>query len=160
PLPAGCMTMAQQAANYEFLKKISLFSDLPDDVLNQLCLGVEEVNLGAGEVLFNEGSVGDRAYVIKTGELEILKAMGEREVLLNVRGGGDVIGEIALLQDAPRMASVRARSESTLLAISQEQLERLLMISATVARAMLRTISMRLRTTEATLQQNERMTQL
>ncbi len=152
--------MSVHSANYEFLKKISLFADLPEDVLNQLCLGVEEVHLTGSEVLFQEGSVGDRAYVIKDGQLEIIKSMGEREVLLDVRGSGDVIGEMALLQDAPRMASVRARDETVLLAISQEQLERLLMISATVARAMLRTISMRWRSTEAKLQENERLMQL
>ena len=152
--------MGQQSNNYDLLKKISLFADLPEDVLNQLCMGVEEVRLGGGEVLFHEGSLGDRAYVIQDGQLEILKSMGEREVLLDVRGTGDVIGEMALLQDAPRMASVRARDETILLAISQDQFERLLMISATVARSMLRTITTRWRTTEAKLQQNERMTQL
>ena len=111
---------------FDFLRKIPLFADLPDEDLKHLCRLVEEVRISAGEELFAEGSPGDRAYVIRSGELEILKRSGGREVLLAVRKGGEVIGEMALQEESPRTATVRARTDGVLLAIDKEQLDRLL----------------------------------
>ena len=95
---------------------------------------VERMSLPAGQELFAEGSPGDSAYVIESGELGILKASGNRPILLAVRKTGDVIGEIALLEDVPRTATVRARSDSVLYAIQQEQFEHLLNASPTASR--------------------------
>jgi len=77
---------------YKFLRNVPLFADLPDEDLEQLCDMLEVVELKAGQLLFSEGSDGDRAYVIKDGELEITKASGARQILLAVRKQGDVIG--------------------------------------------------------------------
>jgi len=144
----------------EFLKKIPLFSALPEADLDRLCEMVIEVRLAAGEDLFAEGSPGDRAYVIKEGQLEILKASGGRNVLLAVRQVGEVIGEMSLLESAPRFASVRARSDCLLLAIEHEHLDHLLNTSPSAAKAMLYTITARLRSTELVLRQSEKMAQL
>ncbi len=144
----------------EFLEKISLFSNLPETDFGRVCGMVEEVRLSAGEELFAEGSPGDRAYIIKEGQLEILKTSSGREVLLNVQKPGAVIGEMALLERAPRMASVRARTDCVLLAIHHDQLDRLLNSSPSAARTMLDTVLTRWRATEAMLRQNERMAQL
>ena len=67
---------------FDFLKKVPLFGDLPKADLLRLCEDVEEVTLSSGEELFAEGSTGDKAYVVKEGELEILKASSGRDVLL------------------------------------------------------------------------------
>ena len=128
--------------------------------MKRLCEEVEEVTLSSGQELFAEGSPGDRAYVVTKGELEVVKASTGREVLLNVLGPGEVVGEMALLEHKPRMASVRARTDSVLLAISQEQLDRLVNTSLSAARAMFYTVLARLRTTEAMLRQGEKMAQL
>ena len=111
---------------YDFLRKVPLFAELPEADLNRLCAMVEQVKLPAGQVLFEEGSRGDRAYVIESGELEVIKDSGGRPVLLDLRRAGDVIGEIALLEDTPRTATLRARSDSRLLAINQEQFDQLI----------------------------------
>jgi len=145
---------------YDFLKKVTLFADLSTSDLEKLCQMVQEVSLRAGEQLFAEGSAGDKAYIIKDGQLEILKQSGGREVLLAVRQQGEVIGEMSLLEDAPRMASVRARTDSHLLALSNSQLDHLLSSSPSAARAMLYTVMARLRSTEAMLRQSEKMAQL
>src|SRR3972149_382261 len=111
---------------YDFLKKIPLFASLPDEDLDRLCEMVTEVRLPAGAELFSEGSPGDPAYVIQEGEIGILKASGGRMVQLAVRKPGEVIGEMALLEAAPRFATGRARTESVLLAIGHAQLNHLL----------------------------------
>jgi signal transduction histidine kinase/predicted CoA-binding protein len=145
---------------YDFLKKVPLFADLSEADLDRLCEMAQEVSLPAGQLLFTEGSAGDKAYIIKEGQLEIIKASGGREVLLAVRQQGEVIGEMSLLEEQPRMASARARSNVSLLAISSEQLEYLLGSSPSAARAMLFTITARWRATEAMLRQSEKMAQL
>ena len=145
---------------YEFLKKVPLFASMPDHDLDRLCEMVTEVRLNPGDELFAEGSPGDSAYIIETGEIEILKSSGERMVLLAVRKSGDVIGEMSLLESAPRFASGRAKTDSKLLAISHAQLDDLLNTSPSAAKSLLFTITSRLRSTELMLRQSEKMAQL
>ena len=145
---------------YDFLKKVPLFSDLSNEDLERLCEMVTEVFLPAGGELFTEGSMGNQAFVIKEGQIEILKSSGGKTVLLAIRLPGDVIGEMALLEAAPRMASGVARTDSVLLAIGQEQLDNLLNTSTSAARALLHTFVSRLRSTELMLRQSEKMAQL
>lgn len=145
---------------YEFLRKIPLFMGLPETDLEHLCEMVTEVQLPAGTELFPEGSPGDRAYVIKSGQLEILKDSNGRRVLLAVRQAGEVIGEMSLLESAPRFATVRARKDSILLEILHSDLDHLLNTSPSAAKAMLHTITARLRSSETVLRQSEKMAQL
>jgi signal transduction histidine kinase/predicted CoA-binding protein len=145
---------------YDFLKKVPLFASLPDQDLERLCEMANEVHLNAGEQLFVEGSPGDKAYVIEKGEIEILKASGGKGIILAIRKSGEVIGEMSLLEAAPRFASGKARTDSDLIAISHEQLDELLNTSPSAAKALLFTITSRLRSTELLLRQSEKMAQL
>jgi signal transduction histidine kinase/predicted CoA-binding protein len=145
---------------YEFLKKIPMFAELPEADLERLCQMVTEIRLPAGAELFSEGSPGDQAYVIKEGQIEIVKSSNGREVLLAVRQAGEVIGEMSLLDSSPRFATGRARNESLLLAIRHEDLDHLLNTSPSAAKAMLYTFIARLRSTELILRQSEKMAQL
>ena len=143
-----------------FLRNVPLFSDLPDEDLTHLARGLEQVHLEAGEQLFAQGSPGDKAYVIKEGELEILRDSEGRKVILAVRKAGEVIGEMSLLQAGTRMATVRAKTDALLFTFSLEQLENLLNSSPSAARAMLHTITTRLQATESLLRQSEKIAQL
>lgn len=145
---------------YDFIRKVPLFSDLPDEDLDRLCGMMEVVDLPAGQELFAEGSRGDRAYIIESGELEVIKESASRPILLSVRGAGDVIGEMAILEDAPRNATVRARSPARLHAINHEQFEELLATSPTASRVLLSTVLARFRSTSVLLHQSEKMAQL
>jgi len=144
----------------ETLKKIPLFAGLSEEDFQRLCDMSREFKLQAGSMLFEEGQPGSEAYVIESGELEIIKASMDREVLLAVRGPGEVIGEVALLDAAPRMASVRARTDSTLIAIKKVSFDELLHTSPTALDATFRTTLARLRETQSGLQQVEKMAQL
>ena len=136
----------------EFLQKISLFADLSPGDLDRLSQLVEVVQLPAGAQLFAEGSASDRAYIIKEGQIDIRKASGTGDVLLATRQPGEVIGEMSLLDDAPRLASAQARTDSILLAIGQAQFNHLLDTSPAATRAILRLLISRWRTTQAALQ--------
>jgi len=145
---------------HEFLKKVPLFADLADNDLKHLCKSVEEVRLLKGATLFEEGSPGNRAFIIRDGNIEILKISRGKEVLLATRKSGEVIGEMALLESAPRMASARAGTDSVLYAIDKIQFDHLLSTSISAANAMFYTILARFRATEALLRQNEKMAEL
>jgi len=145
---------------FDFLKKVPLFANLPDDDLDRLCAVIREENIPADEILFTEGTPGDKAYVIMMGEIDILKESGGQTVLLATRKAGEVIGEMSLLSQAPRFASGRTRTNCKLISISHENLEHLLDTSPSAARVMLSTITNRLRSTELVLRQSEKMAQL
>lgn len=144
----------------DFLRRVPLFTGLPEEDLERLCRMMAEVSLAAGEELFAEGDPGDRAYIIVSGELEVIKATGGRPILLSVRGAGDVIGEMAILEDAPRNATVRARSAVLLYAIDHQHFEDLLATSPTASRVLLNTVLARFRSTSLLLRQSEKMAQL
>jgi len=143
----------------ERLRTVPLFSDLRYEDLERLCVGTEQVELPAGAVLFAEGDLGDRAFVVLDGQIEIVKRTAGGEVLLAVQSDG-VVGEMALLEDAPRNASVRARTDTTLLAIPKAQLDQLLDSSPSAARAFFQVMLDRWRATQSSLRQSERMAQL
>jgi signal transduction histidine kinase len=141
------------------LRSVPLFSELSDSDLRRLCEGADTASLAAGELLFAEGDEGDRAFVVLEGEIEIVKASAGGEVLLALQTEG-VVGEMALLENAPRNASVRARSETRLLAIPKERLDELLESSPSASRAFFAVMLARWRDTQSSLQHSERMAQL
>src|SRR5215213_11520330 len=103
----------------EELRQVSLFADLSDEELGQLYAMSRTVSFNSGELVFEEGSPGDALYVVLDGELEVSKRQGGQDVVLAVRGVGDFIGEMSILEQAPRSASVRTLQETRLLMISQ-----------------------------------------
>ncbi|UCG25862.1 MAG: cyclic nucleotide-binding domain-containing protein, partial [Chloroflexota bacterium] len=150
----------KQSRMFEFLKNVPLFSNLSEEDLVHICGMVSRVRLEPGEELFAEGSHGNQAYVIEEGELEIVKISGTRKVLLALRKPGEVIGEMALLEDRPRMAGVVAGVESVVIAIEREQLQELMRTSPSAAEAMYYNVLERWRTTQSRVQQSEKMAQL
>lgn len=145
---------------FEFLRKVPMFEELPDDQLRYMCQNLDEITLQSGELLFAEGSKGDVAYVVLQGQVEIFKQANDREVLLSVRGAGEVIGEMALLEETVRMAGIRARGETHLIVIHKEQMDYLLETSLEAVRVMFFTVLARLRSTQTMLNQSEKMAQL
>jgi signal transduction histidine kinase len=142
------------------LAVVPLFAELPADDLARVCAGALELRLAAGDQLFAEGDPGEHAYVITSGEVEIRKASLGREVLLAVRHAGEVIGEMALLQQEPRNATARARTEAELVGIPRDVLDDVLATSASAARSLFGVLLQRWRETQSQLRQSERMAQL
>ncbi len=139
----------------DFLREVPLFSALSDDHLAHLSMMVAEIGLAEGEVLFNEGEPGDKMYIIKEGQIEILKHSPDGDRVIATREPGSVIGEMSLLDQSPRVATVRAGVPTTLLAIEQAAFDALLDNIPSVARAILRTVTPRWSETTKVLQANE-----
>ncbi len=142
------------------LEAVPLFSGLPDEDLQRLSSGVTEIRLEPGAELFREGDEGASAYVIVAGEIEIVKQTMQREMLLAVQGPGTVIGEMALLHEAPRMASGRARGPVTLLEIPRASFDYVVDTSPAAARRTMDVVLERFRQNQTQLRQSERMAQL
>jgi signal transduction histidine kinase len=142
------------------LRSVPIFAQLSEADMLTLASAITVQSLEKGEMLFEEGDTGDAAYVIESGALEVLKSSGDRQILLNALKPGDVVGEMALIDNAPRMAGVRASEDTTLHVLSKDTFDSLLEQSASAARAMFDIVVGRLRSTEGLLRQSERMAQL
>lgn len=133
---------------HEALKKISLFSKLPDEMIAYLVGEVHERTLLAGAILFKEGDRGDALYFILEGSLEITQVAGSnREIVLATFKTGDYFGEMSLLDEKPRSASARAVTDCRLLALDREDFAVLLEKNPAIAIQLSRAISERLRKT-------------
>ena len=141
----------------EAMRRFPLFADLDDDDLGQLWEAAESIVVPAGETLFEEGTPGDALYAVVDGEIQITHRVGGREVALARRGEGDFIGEMSLMDDAPRSATARTLRESHLLVIRRRAWETLISCSPSAPVTMLRTMAARLRSTEASLMQQEKL---
>ena len=107
----------------DILRKSAFFSGLPDEQLDRLLGSGERIYLEAGDILMAEGSLPDAFYVVLEGEVEILKRSGNREVVIAVNGPCSILGEMSLIEDAPRTASVRAPQPCKVLKISRGNLQ-------------------------------------
>lgn len=105
------------------LETVDPFSQLPPADLEALVERVETIHLPAGHPLFQQGEAGDRAYVVLDGELEVTSSGPLHPLVLNLCGRGDLLGETALLRGTKRNATVTARTDSTLVAVSPADLQ-------------------------------------
>jgi MFS family permease len=99
----------------ELLRANPIFAPLPGPTLEQLAHAVEEVTAPAGEEIVRQGDRGDRFYLIEDGALDVY-VDGE---LVQSLGPGESFGEIALLRNVPRTATVKARTDVMLYALDR-----------------------------------------
>jgi CRP-like cAMP-binding protein len=101
----------------------------------------------ADEVVFEEGSVGRQMYVVNAGRVHVLRRSDGRQVQVGTLGPGDIFGEMALVDDLPRSATVVAVEENTrILEIDHALFIYLVGQQPTFALMVLKAISLRLRT--------------
>lgn len=98
------------------LRAIPIFAPLPEHVAEELSWHLIPIDVAAGVVVIREGDRGDRFYVIVEGDAEIVRGGVE----LGILGPGEHFGEIALLRDVPRTATIRARTAMRLLALERD----------------------------------------
>ncbi|MBT4464832.1 MAG: Crp/Fnr family transcriptional regulator [Rhodospirillaceae bacterium] len=84
---------------------------------------LERITFQPGDRLFKEGDEGNQAFVMEEGEVQIVKVTGEKEIVLATVGKGGVVGEMALLDDSPRMATARSTKGGRAIGISRQMFE-------------------------------------
>jgi MFS family permease len=100
----------------ELLQTIPIFAPLSPPVLEPLAVALTTVNASAGEEIIRRGDHGDRFYIVSSGEIEVL-VDGKPPIR---EGAGSYFGEIALLRDVPRTATVRAATDVELYALDRD----------------------------------------
>jgi CRP-like cAMP-binding protein len=86
------------------LRTVSLFAELPREVLARLVSEFDELELPAGRTVFSQGDPGDALYVIVSGAVEVRGERGGQGERVAVLGPGDCVGEMALVTGDPRSA--------------------------------------------------------
>jgi sigma-B regulation protein RsbU (phosphoserine phosphatase) len=128
------------------IQKTPLFASLPPSEIHHLAETLRPVNFPAQAMLFREGDYGDLFFIVLDGEIEIIKAMDTPdEHLISVRGPGEYIGEMSLLNpDGKRTASVRAHTDVQALEMTRADFDALLHRHPKMAYEMTRVLSTRL----------------
>jgi CRP/FNR family transcriptional regulator, cyclic AMP receptor protein len=100
----------------QVLRQVELFEGLSNAELNQVAAICASKELHAGDMLIHQGEQGDQLYIVTEGFVEVVLSdaqQQEKRVVVNL-GPGQIIGEIALLDQGPRSANVRATAEPTI----------------------------------------------
>lgn len=132
------------------LKGVPLLSDLSGEQLLPITDIVQHVHVDVGDLVFAEGQPGNHLYVIVEGQVEVLRG-GDRVAVLGVK---ECFGEMALLDQSARSASVRAIKETELLVIARDDFQDLLDLHPALARGVIRVLTQRLRVATEALAQD------
>lgn len=129
------------------LRKLSFFRDLCEDDLGKVACQCREERFAAGDAVFTEGDPADKLYIIREGTVEVWKdyAAAERD-LLALHGPGHLFGEMALIDDLPRSATVIARGAVKALSIGRTDFHRIITENSSVALSVMRSVSAMVRT--------------
>ena len=135
----------------EMLRRVPLFADIEPAKLKLIAFTSERVTFDPEQYVFHQGDMGDAAYIIMEGDADVLiDGPGGARVVAKV-GRNEFVGEIAILCDVPRTASIRARSRVVTLRISKDLFFRLLTDFPKMSLTIMRVIAQRLENTTAQL---------
>ncbi|HNX78039.1 MAG TPA: methyl-accepting chemotaxis protein [Candidatus Rifleibacterium sp.] len=143
----------------QFLRQVNLFKSLSDKALLDLSAITIEQNIPPKNVVFKEGDKGDALYIVKSGKVNILKRnnSGVDSVLVSL-GKGAVIGDMAIIDEQPRSASVATIQETTFFIITKDDFRNLLADVPDISFQILKLTTERLRATNQHLKELEAST--
>ncbi|ASY65630.1 cAMP-binding protein (plasmid) [Sinorhizobium sojae CCBAU 05684] len=135
----------------EMLRRITLFAGLPPAKLKLLAFTSDRVLYGAGESLFNQGDIGDAAYVILSGKADVLVSTPTGPLKVAEVEENSIIGEIAILCNTPRTATITTTTPLEALRIRKDDFLKLLADFPEMAVEIMRVLADRLSQTTSEL---------
>lgn len=126
-----------------FLKSIDLFSQIPGEDLTQVAQVSTEESHDPGEEIFAEGEAGDALYLVLDGRVRVHK----QERVIAELGERECFGEMAILDAAPRSATVTTVSDTHLLKISREDFQEIMTEKPEIAVGIIKVLTRKLRNT-------------
>lgn len=129
------------------LRQVPLFAGVDMLALKRLAFASRRQHYDAGDVIFHQGEVGDGAYLLLDGRADVLLDSPQGPMKVAEIPERTIMGEIAVLCDAPRTATVQAAEPTNVLVIGRDDLIRLLQSDPQVSLAMLRILAERLSAT-------------
>ncbi len=131
---------------FKFLRKAYLFKGLSDEEIRLVAGACSEEEREAGDVIFVEGATADRFYIVIEGRVEVWKNFYDpKPDLLAVHGAGHFFGEMALIDELPRSATVVAKERTRLLSLYRDEFRRLISESSSIALSVMTGISFMIR---------------
>ena len=137
----------------DLLRNVPLFRNLDAAKLKLLAFTSERLTYAAGDSLFSQGDSGDTAYVIVEGEADIIIETPSGPIIVATVKQNDWVGEIAILCDVPRTATITAKSKLTTLRISKDVFFQLIMQFPKMSVEVMRELAFRLECTNRQLQE-------
>ena len=135
------------------LRKIPLFSNIAPSKLKLLAFTSERLKFREGTELFHQGDMGDSAYIIIDGSVKVIVSTPNGDVKVAEMNKNDIVGEIAILCDVPRTATVIADQDVEVLKISKELFFRMVGEFPQMAVEIMRELAIRLERTTSQLTQ-------
>lgn len=130
----------------QVIESSELFKDLPKAEVLLLSNIVRKKDIRANNIFIEEGQLGNEAYIIVFGLAKVYRLTEEgKEVTFGIRGPGEIVGEMALLDNGLRSAHVQAIQNMQVLTISKDAFLRLVHSRPSVALGMLKTLTKRIR---------------
>jgi len=128
--------VSSAAETARFLKTVRLFREFEQPDLLALTGQLRERKLRKGQMLFREGDQGEEMFLVREGTILVSKAVtGKVEQVLARFGPGDFFGEMSLFDRSPRSATIQAETETQLLALDRDNVNRLIEINPRAAAA-------------------------
>jgi HEAT repeat protein len=127
------------------LREIPIFADLSPEDLKHVAEVAREEWYPQNTDIFHQGDEGNMMFVIVDGRLQVVRNMDGKDQVLAERGPGDFLGEMAIIESAPRSATLHTQTEVRVLAIDDETFKGILRERPNVSFAVLRSLSRRLR---------------
>ncbi len=134
----------------EVLRRIPLFANVEPAKLKLMCFASERITYKGGQSLFEQGDIGDAAFIIVDGSADVIVTRDVPIVVAQV-GKHDIVGEIAILVDIPRTATVTATSELIALRITKDLFFRMVTDFPEMGVEIMRVLAQRLEHTTAQL---------
>jgi len=127
---------------YSFLRKVYFFRDLPDHQIQKIQKVCHQIEYQPGTVIFEEGSQADRFYIVAEGAVEVWKdyELPEKD-LLAVHEPGHLFGEMALIDELPRSATVLAKEPTRLFYIARDDFQRIIQDNSEIAISILKSVT-------------------
>ena len=104
----------------ELIRQFPIFAKIQPAMQKLLCFSAERLTYAPAQVIFKVGDMGDAAYIVIDGKVEISVPSPAGPIVVNTLGRNDIIGEIAIFGDVPRTASATAQVRVEVLKISKE----------------------------------------
>ena len=135
----------------ELIRQFPIFSKIQPAMQKLLCFSADRLKFDAGQVIFNAGDVGDSAYVIIDGTVEISVPTPSGPIVINEMGKNDLLGEIAIVGEVPRTATAKALTNLETLKISKELFMKIIHENPDAAIELIRILAARLASTTSQL---------
>jgi CRP-like cAMP-binding protein len=132
---------------FELLRRVPFFAEIEPSKLKLLAFMSERVGYDAGKIMMRQGDPGDAAYLIVDGEAEVIVETPAGPVTVDILGANEIVGEIAILCNVPRAATVRAKNRLVALRIPKETFVRMVREFPTMALTIMQELAHRLQNT-------------